>query len=70
MAYLTTDNHADFSIRPALRRVADIFAGVTEGYGAYREYQRLNAFSDAQLAGMGLTRHDIPARAFRDRLGN
>ena len=69
MAYLTTHTGTHFSIRPALRGVADFFAGLASGYEANREFQRLDALSDARLAEMGLSRQDLPAYAFRKGLG-
>lgn len=67
MAYLTTtDTGTRFSIRPVLRRAADFFAAVAAGHEAYREFQRLDALSNAQLADMGLNRRDLPVHAFRN----
>ena len=34
--------------------------GLVSGYKSYLIYSGLAAKSDAELAGMGLTRHDIP----------
>ena len=70
MAYLTTDTGSGFSIRPALRRVADFFGALAAGHDAAREFERLNALSDAQLADMGLSRQELPALVFRKHLGS
>ena len=44
--------------------------GLTAGWRAYRAYTRLDAQSDADLAARGLTRADLPRRAFDAGFGN
>ncbi|NYS23901.1 DUF1127 domain-containing protein [Rhodobacteraceae bacterium 2376] len=72
MAFISTDhrNRAEGSA------VADFFAGLANGFGAYLErrartdqIRALNRLSDDELSRMGLTRDQIPFHVFRDRFG-
>ncbi|SES38321.1 protein of unknown function [Tranquillimonas rosea] len=68
---MTGLNHA---ISPRLEADIDAFLlGIGQGFNPYlekharrTEIAALDAASDEELARMGLTRADIPARVFRD----
>lgn len=53
-----------------LRRLGDSFTSLFESFAAARRasatYTRLSAMSDAQLAGRGITRADIPRLVSRE----
>jgi hypothetical protein len=50
-----------------LRRLADALRelgfGVAEGFAAARRFENLLTTSDAELARLGITRHDLPGHA-------
>jgi len=63
MTDLADPDHALVSPR-ATAGLVSAFAGVTEGYRAAREADRLSRLSDAGLAAEGLTRAQIPDAVF------
>lgn len=75
MATQTTnliDTHNDTRAR-LMARVDAFFAAMGQGINAYMhrksrmdQIEALNAMSDAELAGIGITRDDIPRYVFRD----
>ena len=72
MAYIRTTDYAHHDQGPSL--LARIGAGIRDGIMALaessartRQIEALQRKSDAELAAMGLQRHDIVRHVFRDR---
>ena len=65
MAYLTTGATRAPIFLAVLRPLAELFAGLQQGLRFHREFERLNALTDAQLSDRGLTRQDIVRHAFQ-----
>ncbi|MEO0358274.1 MAG: DUF1127 domain-containing protein [Pseudomonadota bacterium] len=55
-------------VNSALIRVADFFVAITDAQSRHTQYQALNDLSDAELAQIGLKRHEIGQYVFRDKL--
>lgn len=70
MTTITTNTQA-FTTSPARRdfgtRIMDMFVRMAEAHPKYREAQYLASLSDDQLAKLGMTRGDIPARVYGSR---
>lgn len=68
MATITTNTQA---FTPARRtfgtRVMDLMVRMAEAHPKYREAEYLASLSDEQLAKLGMTRGDIPARVYGAR---
>lgn len=66
-----TTNTTTFTTAPAARsfgtRFMDALVRMTEAHPKYREAQYLVSLSDDQLAKLGMTRGDIPARVYGSR---
>lgn len=48
-------------------RLMDLMVRMAESHPKYREAQHLASLSDDQLATLGMTRGDIPARVYGSR---
>ncbi|MGY6705748.1 hypothetical protein [Roseinatronobacter sp.] len=66
MAHITTNagiNRSEFG-----KRILDFIVHLAEMSPTYRRISYYNSKSDAELAEMGLTRKDIPAKAIGPRM--
>lgn len=68
MTTITTNTFAGGKTQRGIgTRIMDALVRMAEAHPKYREAQYLASLSDDQLAKLGMTRSDIPARVYGSR---